>query len=429
MSDLRETRNKILSGGFDSRLSRIYKEDIIGARERLAHLAALFEESFGCAAEPRFFSAPGRTEICGNHTDHNRGCVLAAALNLDAAACAAKTDGNVINLYSEGFEPDSVSLDDLTPDAAQAGKSGALIKGVAAGLKKMGYRTGGFNCVSSSRVLRGSGMSSSAAFEVLVGTVISCLYNDGKIPAVEIAKAAQYAENNFFFKPCGLMDQTACASGGFVKIDFADPETPAVTPLAFDFSACGHALCITDTKGDHAGLTDEYAAIRAEMEAAAHFFGKSCLRELSLEDILLNAAELRNSLGERPVLRAIHFFKENERVENAAKALADGDFEEFKRLIISSGRSSFMYNQNIYSVSKKDRNGNIAQPAALALAVSDALLEGKGAWRVHGGGFAGTIQAFVPFELLEKYTAAMDALFGKGSCRALSVRPQGGTEI
>ena len=424
MNNIKEVKNTIENGGFDSALVRVYGEKELDAqRQRYAELCSFYEDTLGEGENIRFFSAPGRTEVCGNHTDHNHGQVLAAAINLDAVACASKNDSGIIRVFSKGYPGDTVDLNVLVPQENEKDKSVALVRGVAARFVQLGYKIGGFDAVTVNNVLKGSGMSSSASFEVLVGTILNYLYNDGKISPVEIAQIAQYAENVFFGKPCGLMDQMACSVGSFVEIDFADPEVPVITPVEFDFASCGHSLCIVDTRADHADLTDEYAAIRREMEAVAGFFGKKCLRDTPEEDVLTNLGAIRDKLGERPLLRALHFYEDNRRVEKEAKALKDGDFESFKALVIDSGNSSYMYNQNVFSVSSP------SQPVSLALAVSHRLLEGKGAWRVHGGGFAGTIQAFVPNAMLEKYKNTMEGIFGKGACYVLSIRPFGGTEV
>lgn len=423
MSNITEIRTMIENGAMDERFRRLYA-DTEKARARFLHLTDLFTAKFTDAADIRFFSAPGRTEVCGNHTDHNHGKVMAAAIDLDAVACAAKTDDHYIRVYSENYPGDVIDLNDLTPQAKETGKSASLVRGVAARFVELGYKVGGFDAVTVNNVLKGSGMSSSASFEVLVGTALSYLYNDGKVDPVEIAKIAQYAENKYFGKPCGLMDQMACSVGSFVKIDFADPASPVIEPVDFDFASCGHSLCIVDTKADHADLTDEYAAIRSEMEAVAGFFGKSCLREAAESDVLANIPAIREKLGERPLLRAIHFYADNRRVDAEAEALAAGDFETFKALTIDSGRSSYMYNQNVFAASAP-----LQQPVSLALALSETILKGKGAWRVHGGGFAGTIQAFVPNDLLTEYKEKTEALFGEGACYVLSIRPVGGTEV
>ena len=423
MSDLKTIETMIRDGAFDARLARLYS-DIPAARERYLHLAALYRAQFGEGKDIRFFSAPGRTEVCGNHTDHNHGKVIAAAINLDAVACAEKTDNGIISVKSDKYPGDFIDISVLTPQEKERDKSAALVRGVAARFVQLGYKIGGLNAVTVNNVLKGSGMSSSASYEVLVGTLLNYLYNDGAISPVIIAEIAQYAENEFFGKPCGLMDQMACSVGGFVKIDFEKTGDPVITPVDFDFASCGHALCITDTRADHADLTDEYAAIRSEMEAVAGLFGKSCLRETDEAAVLGHIGYIRDQLGERPVLRAIHFYNENRRVDAEAEALAKGDFETFKALTVASGLSSYTYNQNVFAASQPK-----SQPVALALAVSETVLAGRGAWRVHGGGFAGTIQAFVPLDLLEKYKAAMEAVFGEGACYVLAIRPVGGTEV
>lgn len=424
MSNLARIREQIASGAMDERLCRLYGQAGETEKSRYLHLTDLYEETFGDGENLRFFSAPGRTEVCGNHTDHNRGKVMAAAINLDAVALASKTDDGIIVVKSENYPGDTIDTAVLTPQEKEREKSASLVRGVAARFRQLGYRIGGFHSVTVNNVLKGSGMSSSASFEVLVGTILNYLYNDGKISPVVIAQIAQYAENEFFGKPCGLMDQMACSVGGFVEIDFADPEAPVIEAVDFDFDATGHALCITDTKADHADLTDEYASIRREMEAVAGIFGKSCLREVREEDVLDHVKQIRETLGERPVLRALHFFAENKRVEEERRALSEGDFEKFKALTIASGLSSYTYNQNVYASSNPS-----SQPVSLALAVSEAVLSGRGAWRVHGGGFAGTIQAFVPGDLLEEYKTRLEAVFGAGSCYVLKIRPFGGTEV
>ena len=424
MANLNTVRNEITSGAFDERLARLYGADTEKARARFLHITHLFEEKFGDREDIRFFSAPGRTEVCGNHTDHNHGQVLAAAINLDAVACAVKTDDHFIRVYSENYPGDIIDINILEPQMNEVEKSASLVRGVAARFRELGYNIGGIDCVTVNNVLKGSGMSSSASFEVLVGTMLNYLYNDGRISPVEIAQIAQFSENKFFGKPCGLMDQMACSVGSFVQIDFCDPANPVINPVEFDFASCGHSLCIVDTRADHADLTDDYAAIRREMEAVAGYFGKSCLREITEADVLASVAGIKEKLGERPLLRAIHFFEDNKRVEKEAEALRNGDFETFKAMTIASGYSSYMYNQNVFSSSAP-----LSQPVSLALAISEVVLKGKGAWRVHGGGFAGTIQAFVPDCLLEEYKNSMEAVFGEGSCYILAIRPFGGTEV
>ena len=418
-------KEKLRGSEYDAALERNYKkEDIEAQKSRYIRIASSFEELFGSDREVGVFSAPGRTEVCGNHTDHNHGKVLAASVNLDAVAVAGINGENIVRVKSEGYKMDVVDLNDLGVMPAERGKSAALVRGVCAGFKNRGYKIGGFDAATASDVLSGSGLSSSAAFEVLLGTMLNHLYNRGKISSVEIAQIAQFAENEYFGKPCGLMDQMACSVGGFVEIDFKDPDAPVIEKLDFDFGSCKHALCIVDTGGDHSDLTDEYAAVRSEMEDVASKFGKSVLREVDREEFEKNIAVVRDSAGDRAVLRAMHFYNENVRVEKQAEALKKGDFEAFKALVIESGFSSYMYNQNVFTC-KAPSN----QPVSLALSICQQVLSGKGAWRVHGGGFAGTIQAFVPEELLGEFKSKICAVFGEKSCYVLNIRPEGGIQV
>lgn len=426
MPNVQELKAQLMSGAYDDRLRRVYVTDdaVQEQRARYAALAETFASLYNADRDVRLFSAPGRTEVGGNHTDHNHGRVLAAGINLDAAAAAAKNDENIVRVKSAGYDMDVVDLSDLSVHKNERGHSPALVRGMCQGFLNHGYKIGGFDAATVSQVLSGSGLSSSAAYEVLVGVMLNALYNDGAADAVTIAKIAQYAENEYFGKPCGLMDQTACAVGSFVTIDFADPKNPAIEEVKFDFAACSHALCIVDTKGSHSDLTDEYAYIREEMESVAQCFGKTVLREVPEADFYAALPSLRKKVGDRAILRAMHFYADNARVLKEVAALRAGDFESFKQYIRESGFSSFMYNQNVFSVKKPQE-----QPVALALAVSQQVLEGRGAWRVHGGGFAGTIQAFVPLDLLEAYKSAMESVFGAGTCYVLSIRPVGGVEI
>ena len=418
-------KEKLRGSEYDAALERNYKkEDIEAQKSRYIRIASSFEELFGSDREVGVFSAPGRTEVCGNHTDHNHGKVLAASVNLDAVAVAGINGENIVRVKSDGYKMDVVDLNDLGVMPAERGKSAALVRGVCAGFKNRGYKIGGFDAATASDVLSGSGLSSSAAFEVLLGTMLNHLYNGGKISSVEIAQIAQFAENEYFGKPCGLMDQMACSVGGFVEIDFKDPDAPVIEKLDFDFGSCKHALCIVDTGGDHSDLTDEYAAVRSEMEDVASKFGKSVLREVDREEFEKNIAVVRDSAGDRAVLRAMHFYNENVRVEKQAEALKKGDFEAFKALVIESGFSSYMYNQNVFTC-KAPSN----QPVSLALSICQQVLSGKGAWRVHGGGFAGTIQAFVPEELLGEFKSKICAVFGEKSCYVLNIRPEGGIQV
>ena len=420
-----ELKAKLTSGEFDCALARIYKkEDIDTQKKRYAEVVLRFETLFGADRDAEVYSAPGRTEVGGNHTDHNHGKVLAAGVNLDAVAVVSANDEGIVRVKSEGYKIDAVDLGNLGVMPDERGKSESLIRGVCAAFKNRGYNIGGFDAATVSDVLSGSGLSSSAAFEVLIGTILNHLYNDGKVSAVEIAQIAQFAENEYFGKPCGLMDQMACSVGGFVQIDFNDPAAPIINKVDFDFASCNHALCIVDTGGNHADLTDEYAAVRGEMEAVAAKFDKSVLREVSIEEFEKNIPLIRESAGDRAVLRAMHFFNENKRVDLLGAALKAGDFESFKELIVESGFSSYMYNQNVYTC-----KAPADQPVSVALAICQDILKGKGAWRVHGGGFAGTIQAFVPADTLDEFRNRICAVFGEKSCYVLNIRPEGGVKV
>ena len=386
-------------------------------------LDAGFAAAFGGTAE-RYFSAPGRTEVSGNHTDHQRGRVLAGAVNLDTVAAVRANGTDVIRVQSKGYPLCQVRLDALEPVNAEINSTPALIRGVAARFAQLGCKVGGFDAYCESTVLPGSGLSSSAAFEVLVGTIINHLFFDGKVTQPEIAQIGQYAENVFFGKPCGLMDQTASAVGGLVTIDFADKAHPDIRPVHFDFSTTGHALCIIDSRADHADLTDEYAAVPGEMKAVCEYFGKDVVTEIPETDFYAAIPALREKCGDRAVMRVIHEYNENRRVPQQVACLESGDFEGFLRLTKESGFSSWMYLQNVIPA------GYVKQQAmAVALGLCEHYLQGRGAYRVHGGGFAGTVQAFVPFELLESFRAGIDGALGEGACHVLSIRPQGGVEM
>lgn len=426
MEKLLSMKDKLAAGFLSKELLAVYVTDAEVAQQklRITKLIDNFGLLFGTDRSVGLFSAPGRTEIGGNHTDHNHGRVLAASINLDAVAATAGNNENIVRVKSDGYSMDVVNLEDLGVMPQERHRSAALVRGVCAGFKLRGYQIGGFDAATASDVLTGSGLSSSAAFEVLLGTILNHLYNEGRVSAVEIAQIAQYAENEYFGKPCGLMDQTASSVGGFVTIDFKNPKTPVIEKVDFDFSACGHSLCIVDTKGSHSGLTEEYAAVREEMESVAADFGKETLRDVPQGEFEKELHDLRPRVGDRAVLRAMHFYADNERVLRQSKALAQGDFDTFKAAVIESGQSSFMYNQNVYLSATPE-----FQPVSIALCLSEKILKGKGAWRVHGGGFAGTIQAFVPKDLLGAYKNAMNAVFGDNSCHVLSVRPIGGVKI
>ena len=386
-------------------------------------LDAGFAAVFGGTAE-RYFSAPGRTEVSGNHTDHQRGRVLAGAVNLDTVAAVRANGTDVIRVQSKGYPLCQVRLDALEPVAEEVNSTPALIRGVAARFSQLGCQVGGFDAYCESTVLPGSGLSSSAAFEVLIGTIINHLFFDGRVSQPEIAQIGQYAENVFFGKPCGLMDQTASAVGGLVTIDFADKEHPDIRPVHFDFSTTGHALCIIDSRADHADLTDEYAAVPGEMKAVCEYFGKDVVTEIPEEDFYAAIPALREKCGDRAVMRVIHEYNENRRVPQQVACLERGDFEGFLWLTKESGYSSWMYLQNVVPA------GYVKQQAmAVALGLCEHYLQGRGAYRVHGGGFAGTVQAFVPFDLLDSFRAGIDAALGEGACHVLSIRPQGGVEM
>jgi len=384
-----------------------------------------FVETFGDNDNLRIFSAPGRTEIGGNHTDHQHGRVLAGSLNLDVLGVSALNGTNKIRIKSEGYPMDEIDIDNISPDEALFGKSAALIKGVVAKFIEKGYKVEGFDAYTISNVLKGSGMSSSAAFEVIIGTIINNMFAGGEISDIEIAQIGQFAENVYFGKPCGLMDQMACSVGNVVAIDFASTEKPVVEKVDFDFAKSGHALCIIDTGADHADLTDEYAAITVEMRQVANYFGKDFLNDVDKAEFMTNMEKVREAVkNDRAVLRAFHYFNETERARKEADALIKGDFEEFLTIVRKSGLSSYMYLQNVYAASKPSE-----QAVSLALALCDELLADRGAFRVHGGGFAGTIQAFVPFDILDNFKSGIESVLGKDSCHVLAIRPVGGVEF
>ncbi len=373
--------------------------------------------------EVAIYSAPGRSEIGGNHTDHQHGAVLAAAINLDAIAVVGNNIENKIELTSEGYKPITIDMNDINTIGPK-GTTLALIKGVAKGLIEHNFKVGPFKAYVTSDVLNGAGMSSSAAFETVIGTIFSGMFNDRKVTPVDIAIIGQYAENVYFGKPCGLMDQMACSVGSLVAIDFKNPSMPIVEKITFDLGANNYSLCIIDTKGSHADLTDDYAAIPADMKSVAKQFGKEVLREIPVDKFYKNIPKIREKCGDRAVLRAIHFFGENQRAIDEAAALKAGDFDAFKNIFVQSAKSSFQYLQNIYS--SKDLNN---QAVSIALAVSENILGDNGVCRVHGGGFAGTIQAFVKTDFVNEYKTRIEAVMGEGTCHILQVRPFGGIQI
>lgn len=422
-----DLKKLICEGKLDEKLTLIYGEANLASRkERLLGAIDSYVALYGDSENLGLYSVPGRSELSGNHTDHNAGCVIACSIDLDIIAVASPTDDNVIRIKSEGYPEDVVDLNTYTaPVTEKFGSSASIIAGMAAGLAKEGAKIGGLKAYTTSNVLKGSGLSSSAAFEVMVGNLINHIYNEGKIDNVEIAKLAQYAENVFFGKPCGLMDQVACANGGIVAIDFAVAGAPVIDSISFDIPAAGYSLCIVDTGGNHADLTDDYASVPAEMKAVAAKLGAPVLRGTDKAALLSELKSLRETCGDRACLRAFHFFAENERVAAQKEALLSGNVKKFFEGVIASGRSSFCYLQNVYTTKNVSEQG-----LSLALCLAEQFLAGKdGAFRVHGGGFAGTVQAFVPHEEVEGYRAMMDSVFGEGACLVLRVRPLGAISL
>ena len=420
-----ELKARLERGELDETLGLLYGEDLAGARGRCQKVMESFEAAFGRAPEA-LFSAPGRTELGGNHTDHQHGRVLAAGVNLDILAAAAVNHTGVVRFQSEGYPMIKVDLRELEPKEEEKNSSAALIRGVATRMARLGCPLGGWGLDAAlvSSVPGGSGLSSSAAFEVLVGTMVDHLLWDGKRSPVEIAQIGQYAENVYFGKPCGLMDQTASSVGGVVAIDFADTARPVVEAIALDLAAGGYALCILDSGADHADLTSEYASITQELAAVCGCFGKKVLREVPEEDFLANLPKVRAAAGDRGTLRALHVYGENRRAAQEAQALREGDIPRFLRLVRESGRSSALYLQNVVPTGQREK-----QELLLTIALAERLLEGEGAVRVHGGGFGGTAQAFVPLKKLPAFQAGIEAVLGEGSCHVLSIRPVGGVRI
>ena len=418
-----QLKNHIQNGALDA-FSTIYA-DTEAQKQRYITAIDKFVSLFGGEREISILSVPGRSELLGNHTDHNAGKVLAGAIDRDVIAVVAPTDGKV-NILSEGYPKETVDLS-LASDPANFPDftSTALIAGVADGLVKKGYKIGGFDAYITSDVLKGSGISSSAAYEVMIGNIFNHLYNGGKIENTEIAKISQYAENVFFGKPSGLMDQMACAVGGFVYIDFENASTPVIEPISFSLSDNGYELCIVNTGGNHADLNEDYASVPSEMKAVAALLGQEKLRGLTEADIIGNAAKIRCEVGDRAFMRALHFIRENDRVENGKSALLGGDMAKFFETVNASGTSSFKYLQNVYTVKNVGEQG-----LSLALAITDGMPCGSvGASRVHGGGFAGTIQAYVRREHVDGYIRLMDSVFGEGAVMRLNVRPLGAIKV
>lgn len=421
---LKEMKEYVRSKDFLSLIAPLYQEQAEENVQRYERLLDLYSDTFGDGGEMHLFSAPGRTEIGGNHTDHQHGRVLAASVDMDSIAAASRTEGNTISILSEGYPMCTISLDDMEVQESEKNSTAALIRGVVKGFLNDGCKVGGFNAVVTSSVLPGSGISSSAAFEVLIGNIVNSLYFGGRADEVRIAQIGQYAENVYFGKPSGLMDQTASSVGNMLTIDFKDPSKPVVHKLTADFAKSGLKLCIINCGASHADLTDEYAAIPIELKKLCAHFGKEVLRDIPKADFIREIPSLRKEVGDRAVLRAFHFYADNDRVPQQAEALEKGDIDTFLKLISESGRSSWMYLQNIVPCGSKEH-----QEMAVALAMCDELLAGKGAFRVHGGGFAGTVQAFVPEKMLDDFRKGMEYQFGEGSCHVLNIRPVGGTEV
>lgn len=423
-----EWKAKLATKEYTEKLAYTYacdENETAKYRERLCEAIDGLEANFGEKDNIRLFSAPGRTEIGGNHTDHQHGCVLAASLNLDVVGAAAKNGTNKVRILSKGYTMDVIEINDLDIHKNEYDKAISLIRGILKRFSDMGYKLEGFDAYTLSSVLKGSGMSSSAAFEVIVGTMVSQMFANGEVDAVEIAKIGKYAENVYYNKPSGLMDQMASSVGNVVSIDFESEEKPVVKKVEFDFTKSGHALCIIDSGANHADLTSEYAAVPEEMRAVAAFFGKTALREVDKNEFYANIAKVRESVkNDRAVLRAMHFLNDSQRAVDEADALRANDFDKFLKLITESGASSFMYLQNIYAAPYPKE-----QAVSLTLALCEKLLGGRGAFRVHGGGFAGTVQAFVPNDMLDSFKSSIEALLGEGMCHVLAIRPVGGCEF
>ena len=421
--NLKEIRAKISEGGFNDAFKMLYGDTKIAA-DRYLKATEEFEKLYGDSDNIRIFSAPGRTEVGGNHTDHQHGKVLAGSVDLDVIAIVAANDGDVVRIKSAGYPMDEICVDDLQINEGEYGKAASLIRGVCAAFKNNGYNVGGFDAYTTSNVLKGSGLSSSAAFEVLVSNIINGLYNDGKVDAVSIAKYSQFAEREYFGKPCGLLDQMASSVGGFTYADFNDPKNPIIEKIDLDISKSGCTLCVVDTGGNHANLTGDYADITVECRMVSNALGVEFLRDADEERFYKDMAAIRKSCGDRAVLRAFHFFNENARVEDQKAALKSADFGTFFTLVNNSGESSYNYLQNLYSNSNPAEQG-----LCLALALTKQFLGNEGASRVHGGGFAGTIQCYIPTEKLADYKKMIESVFGSGSCVPLLIRPVGGYEL
>ncbi len=421
--NITELKQNIQNGKFDKEFTMLYGE-VEDARARYLEAIDEFVGLYGECEGARVFSAPGRTEIGGNHTDHQHGLVLAGSVNLDIIAIVASNNDNIVRIKSKGYSMDEVDVNDLDKKEAEKGRARSLIRGVLAAFKNGGYNVGGFNAYTTSNVLKGSGLSSSAAFEVLVSNVVNCLFNEAKVDAVTMAKYSQFAEREYFGKPCGLLDQMASSVGGFTYADFNDPQNPVVEKISLDLNTSNHTLCVVDTGGSHANLTQDYADITLECKAVSNALGADFLRDASEEEFYKNYAEIRQKCGDRAMLRAMHFFAENKRVITQKTALKRGDFNTFFVTVKRSGESSYDLLQNVYSPSNPGE-----QAISVALALTKQFLNGRGAYRVHGGGFAGTIQCYIPNSMFDAYKTMIESVFGEGSCVKLFVRAVGGYEL
>lgn len=420
---------EVAMGAIDYQIEYLYccsDEDAVRAhRERILNILHKFGDIFSeNNNSAMLFSSPGRTELGGNHTDHQNGKVLAASVDLDMLACAAPNGSSIIRINSEGYPELTVDISDLTPRTGERETSSALVRGIASAIADMGFEISGFDACITSMIPAGSGLSSSAAYEVLIGSILNKLYCDGSISPVKIARIGRFAENVFFGKPCGLMDQMACAVGGIIAIDFSEPENPVYGKIQYSFAGSGYTLCIIDSGADHADLTDAYADITEEMGAVANAFGQKVLRDVKEEEFHRAIPELRGKYGERAILRSQHFFSDTRRAGEQSKALEEGDLVKYFSLVRNSGKSSGLYLQNLYLDTSPQE-----QPITLAICIAEELLEGAGAVRVHGGGFAGTIQAYVPNTLRDEFKKNMEMLVGADKCHFVNIRPIGGCAL
>lgn len=412
------------NGSLNSLFEELYgSEGLDGQIKRWSNLVEKHENLYGIQ-DISLFSTPGRTELGGNHTDHNRGRVLAGSINLDTIAAVSLTGDSTVIIDSEGYPAVKVDISDLSVHPEEEGRTESLVRGIAARFVEKGYKIDGFRANTTSSVLKGSGLSSSAALEVLVGTIFSTLFNGNMVTSTEIAQIGQYAENIFFGKPCGLMDQVACANGGIVAIDFEDPEKPVITPVVYNFNNAGYTLMVVDTGGNHADLTPEYAAIPAEMKSVADHFARDVCRDVDESDVIDQIPVLREKTGDRAILRSLHFFSDNKRVTTMVNSLKDNNVEDYLHQVNRSGHSSFCYLQNVYP-GKEPREQGIS----LALALTEEFLDDSGACRVHGGGFAGTVQVYIPNDKTAQYIDYMQKFFGEGSVTPLRIRPLSSMQI